>query len=318
MSLSEAQKKMDKTQLLIMVRKPYEASYNTKAKAYLTRHNLINLFVKYNDKAVLYHRLRNGGATIEMQDIVHKQSDALTYHSFPLSSYMLGDEFDKKKNYNKFLKVNHNGETTFVDLPAGGSGGGSSGSSVTTFLELNDTPGSYEAGKVLAVNSSGNALEFKDLKPKLTLSDEQVKKLTKEQTDPLIQSYQEAMAQGIMHSVGQINNEAKQSILQQVSTPANVTEIKNSVAQSWKDNLKDELKAELSANITQELATAVLAKMAKEGNNVVYTPTINMANVKLIKDGAEVNVSLEQGADGKLVGKNIDINGAFTIEISKA
>lgn len=42
----------------------------------------------------------------------------------------------------------------------GASGSGDSGAS--TFLELSDTPASYEASKMLAVNSDGDAIEFVD------------------------------------------------------------------------------------------------------------------------------------------------------------
>lgn len=54
----------------------------------------------------------------------------------------------------QILTSNGNGQFSFQDAPTGGAGG------TTTFLGLTDTPSSYSAGQLVAVNSSGNGLEF--------------------------------------------------------------------------------------------------------------------------------------------------------------
>lgn len=314
MSWSELQQKMDKTQRVIIIKKPYSEEYDAKVRAYITKHNLILVYVRFSDGYKWWHRLNNGGTRIEQQDIGKESlTSYLNYHSFPLQTMIY-----QPGQANKFLKIGESGAVEYVDAPSGsGLSGGSGGGGATNFLALNDTPSSYTAGKILAVNSSGNGLEFVDVPEAKAFTNEQIQALTKEQTDELMRAYNAGFESQIQTQMPQVITSVRDGMLAQVATPAKIKEIQDNVSVTWKNNLKDELKAELLASITDELATAVLAKMAKDGNNVLYNPTIQVANVKLIKDGAEVNVTLEQDASGKLVGKNIDINGAFSIEISK-
>lgn len=307
MNWSELQQAMDKTQRVIIVEKPYSEEYDAKVRAYITKHNLILVYVRFSDGYRWWHRLNNGGGQIEQANISKEYlNSSLNYYAYPLQTMIY-----QPGHANKFLKIGESGKLEYVDAPSGS--GLSGGSGATTFLALNDTPSSYTAGKILAVNSSGNGLGFVDMPQNKAFTNEQIRALTKEQVDELMRVYSEIFK----GQMPQAMNSVQSDVLSLVATPEKIKEIQDNVTATWKNNLKDEIKAELLASITDELATAVLAKMAKDGNNVLYNPTINMANVKLVQNGAEVNVALEQDASGKLVGKNIDINGAFSIEISK-
>ncbi len=119
------------------------ANYETKANA---------IYANYKDAMRDYFLfIEDSDNTDETQIHFRYSPDGISWHD----NFVDGDIYISFKQgdgvWSKAIRfVGKDGE-------AGGESGGAS-----TFLDLNDTPASYEASKIVAVNSDGSALEFID------------------------------------------------------------------------------------------------------------------------------------------------------------